>query len=133
MSNCMFCKIISKEISSYIIYEDDTFLAILDRNPINPGHILLLPKKHDDYIFDLDENTYLRLLSKARELAVLIKKGTDCKRVGMAVEGFGVPHIHIHLVPVNSGNELNPERAKSTSDEELKSIKEKIYHIKEVI
>lgn len=127
--NCLFCKIIRKEIPAYIIYEDKNFLAILDRNPINPGHILLMPKIHRDYLFTITDDSYIKLLLKAKELAVFMKKKIQCERVGMAVEGFGVPHIHIHLVPVNSGNELNPANAKSATEEELIAIKEQIYGI----
>jgi histidine triad (HIT) family protein len=127
--NCIFCKIIRKEISAYIIYEDKHFIGILDRNPINPGHILLIPKIHRDYIFSITDDSYIKLLLKAKELAVFMKKKITCERIGLAIEGFGVPHIHIHLVPVNKGNELSPEKAKSSTDEELILIKEQIYGI----
>jgi len=128
--NCIFCKIIRKEIPSKIIYEDKNFLAVLDRNPINPGHILLIPKIHRDYIFSITDDSYIKLLLKAKELAVFMKKKINSERIGMAVEGFGVPHIHIHLVPVNAGNELNPEKAKSATEEELIEIKEQVYGIR---
>ena len=128
--DCLFCKIIRKEVNSYTIYEDKNFLGILDRDSINPGHILLIPKIHRDYIFSMNDDSYIKLLLKAKELAVVMKKKIDCKRIGLAVEGFGVPHIHIHLVPVNKGNELNPQRAKEATDEELKFIKEQVYGIR---
>jgi len=127
--NCIFCKIIRKEIESYIIYEDKNFLGILDRNPINPGHILLMPKNHKDYIFSINDDSYIKLLLKAKELAVFMKKKINCERIGLAIEGFGVPHIHLHLVPVNNGNELNPNNAKIATAEELKVIKEQVYGI----
>ncbi|MGV8087080.1 MAG: HIT family protein [Candidatus Woesearchaeota archaeon] len=128
-TNCIFCKIIRKEINAYRIYEDKNFLGILDRNPIQPGHILLIPKNHKDEIFSTSDDSYIKLLLKAKELAVFMKKKINSKRIGLAIEGFGVPHIHIHLVPVNNGNELNPEKAKSAPDEELKTIKEQVYGI----
>ena len=130
MAECIFCKIIRKDIDSHIIYEDKNFLAILDRNPINPGHILLLPKIHRDYIFGLNDDSYMKLLLKAKELAKFMKGKIKSERIGMAVEGFGVPHVHIHLVPINSGNELNPERAKPATDKELDLMQEEIYGIR---
>jgi histidine triad (HIT) family protein len=126
MENCIFCKIIEGKIPAVKVWEDKNHLAILDMNSINPGHTLLIPKKHDDYLFDLNDKEYSELMLKAKELAKMLKKKLNPVRVGMAVEGFGVPHVHIHLVPVNKGNELNPERARFYSEEELKKIAEKI-------
>jgi histidine triad (HIT) family protein len=126
MSKSLFVKIIDGEIPCHKIYEDDKFFAFLDINPINAGHTLLIPKIQIDYIFDLEDKLYTELFLKAKELSKIIKKATGCKRVGLAVEGFMVPHVHIHLVPLNKGNELNPERAKSVKEEELKQMAEKI-------
>lgn len=123
---CIFCKIVSGEIPSIKIWEDEKHIAILDRNPINPGHTLLIPKKHTEYLFDLSGEEYSELMLKAKEIAKLLKSKLNPKKVGMAIEGFGVPHIHIHLVPVNAGNELNPERAKPMGEEELNKIAERI-------
>jgi len=126
MTNCIFCKIISGEIPSVKIWEDEKHIAILDRTPINPGHTLLIQKRHTDYIFDLDDKEYTELMLSVKKVAKLLKNKLNPKRVGMAIEGFGVPHIHVHLVPVNQGNELNPERAKPMSEEELNKIAEEI-------
>ena len=120
--NCIFCKIINGEIPSIKIWEDEKHLAILDVNPINPGHTLVLLKKHEDYIFDLDDKEYQSLMLAVKKIAKIIKSKLNPKRVGIAVEGFLVPHVHVHLVPINHGNELNPERAKPSSREELEKI-----------
>jgi histidine triad (HIT) family protein len=98
----------------------------LDINPINPGHVLVIPKKHVDYLFDLEDKDYTALFLEAKKVAKGIKSALGPKRVGVAVEGFGVPHAHIHLVPINKGYELNPNNAKPMDKEELKKIGEKI-------
>jgi len=125
-SNCVFCKIVEGKIPSVKIFEDENFLAFLDVNPINPGHTLVIPKKHSDYLFDLNDEDYKKLMLTAKKIAKIIKDKLKPKRVGLAVEGFFVPHVHVHLVPLNKGNELNPERAKSSAKEELEKIAKKI-------
>jgi len=125
-TDCIFCRIIKGEIPAVKLWEDDKFFVMLDANPINPGHTLAIPKKHTDYIFDLNDREYCELMMKAKEVAKILKSRLKPKRVGIAVEGFGVPHIHVHLVPLNKGNELNPERARATHPDELKKIAEKI-------
>ena len=117
--NCLFCKIINKEISSFNVWENNKFLAFLDVNPINPGHILLIPKNHQEEIFDLEDSLYSDIFLTAKKLAGPLKGATKARIVGIAVEGLGVSHVHIHLVPINNGNELNPERAKKASEEDL--------------
>ncbi|VVB84095.1 HIT domain protein [uncultured archaeon] len=123
--DCVFCRMASGEIPVNKIYEDEKFFCFLDICPINPGHLLVIPKKHDDYIFELNDKEYLELMSKTKEIAKLLKSKLKPKRVGMAVEGFGVSHIHVHLVPINKSNELNQERKKMT-EKELNKIAEKI-------
>jgi histidine triad (HIT) family protein len=122
MENCIFCKIVKGEIPSVRVWEDDKYLTIMDVNPINPGHVLLIPKSHEEYIFDLEDKNYSDLMIEAKKIAKKIKEKLNPKRVGMAIEGFGVPHIHIHLVPINHGNELNPENAKPSTQKELEEI-----------
>lgn len=126
MEDCIFCKIIKGEIPCLKIYEDRDFLAFLDVKPINPGHTLLVPKKHDDYLFDLTDIHYASVLLKAKDLAKLLKDKLNPKRVGLVVEGFGVAHVHVHLIPINQANELNPERAKLATMEELEAIAKKL-------
>jgi len=124
--NCIFCKMRDGKFPVDKLWEDEKFFSFLDIHPINPGHVLLIPKKHLDYLFDLNDNEYKELMTKAKEIAIILKKKLKPKRVGMAVEGFGVPHVHIHLVPLNKGNELNPERAKPMDSKELEKIAKRI-------
>ena len=126
MENCLFCKIIKGELSNYKIWENERFLAFLDINPVNPGHTILIPKKHVDYIFDLEGPLYLEMFKIVKQLSKALKKAIRSKKVGLVVEGFAVPHAHIHLVPINKGNELNSSRAKKGDSEELLKIQEKI-------
>ena len=124
--NSIYTKIIRGELPAFRLWESDLSIAILDINPINPGHTLLIPKQQIDYIFDLPDELYNHMWQVVKWFAPLIQQAMDCERIGIAVEGFSVPHVHIHLVPVNSGNELNPERATSASSEELTIIQNKI-------
>ena len=126
MAECVFCKIVGKEIPANIIWESDRFLAFLDRGPINPGHILIIPKEHIESVFDMPDGLYEELFKTAKVLSTPLQKAMSSVRVGIAIEGFGVPHVHLHLVPINHGNELNPERAKPMPSEELAEIAEKI-------
>lgn len=126
MDGCIFCKIAKGEIDSAKIYEDENFFAFLDVRPINPGHTLLIPKKHIDYIFEIGEPLYSEFFKTAKKISEPIKKAMQPRRIGVSIEGFGVPHAHIHLVPINRGYELDPNRAKSAAPEELSEIAEKI-------
>ena len=117
MNECVFCKIVKGEIPSYKIWEDDKFYAFLDINPIFPGHTLLIPKKHHNYV---------EIMLKAKMLSSRIKTATGSARVGLAVEGISVPHLHIHLVPINYVNDLDPCKAKHATPEELKEMQEKL-------
>mgnify|MGYP001474952632 CR=1 FL=1 len=103
----IFSKIITGEIPSYKIYEDDSFLAFLDINPNALGHTLCIPKKETDQIFDLDDKTLSELIIFSKKIANAIKKAVVCERVGMSVIGLEVPHVHIHLIPINSMNDMN--------------------------
>ena len=122
MTDCIFCKIVKGEVPCNKIWEDENFIAMLDINPINPGHTLVLLKKHADYIFDLGDKEYQDLMLAVKKIAKIIKSRLNPKRVGIVVEGFLIPHVHVHLVPINHGNELNPERARPSNKEELEKI-----------
>lgn len=124
--NCIFCKIKNGELPSYKVYEDENFLSFLDIHPINPGHLLLIPKKHVDYVFDLEEPLYSKMFKVAKKISKNLKKVMKAKRIGIAVEGFAVPHVHIHLVPINNGNELDPHRAKEATPEELSKVAKRV-------
>lgn len=119
----LFARIASGEIPSYKIAEDERFFAFLDINPLAKGHTLVIPKQEIDYIFDMDEEMYQDLWHFAMKVAKAIKKTVPCVKVGVAVIGLEVPHAHIHLVPLNSMDDINFSRTKLTLPvEELKQI-----------
>ena len=119
----LFARIASGEIPSYKIAEDERFFAFLDINPLAKGHTLVIPKQEIDYIFDMDEDMYRDLWLFAMKVAKAIKKTVPCIKVGVAVIGLEVPHAHIHLVPLNSMDDINFSRPKLTLPvEELKQI-----------
>jgi histidine triad (HIT) family protein len=123
----IFTKIINKEIPSYLIKEDDHFFAFLDIFPLVEGHVLVVPKIEVDKFFDLPESYLNRLLSFAQPIAKAIESSFDCKRCGISVIGLEVPHAHLHLLPINSADDLNFTRAKlSLSKEVLEAIQQKI-------
>jgi len=103
----IFSKIAHGEIPCYKVAEDAEFLAFLDINPLAKGHTLVIPKKEVDYIFDLDDPTYLGLMVFAKKVALAIKHEIPCNRVGVAVIGLEVPHCHVHLCPINHIGDLN--------------------------
>lgn len=122
----LFSKIISGEIPSHKVAETDDFLAFLDINPNAKGHTLCIPKKEVNKIFDLDDKTYLDLMAFSKKVAHGLESTIDCKRVGMAVIGLEVPHVHVHLVPINTMDDMRFQKKDSYSDDELKSIAESI-------
>ncbi len=124
--DCVFCKISNGEIPSAKIFEDPDVFAFLDINPINPGHVLIIPKKHVDSIFDSEPELYSRLFSSARRLSAPIQRATGARRIGVVVEGFLVHHAHIHLVPINGGGELDFRRARKAGPGELEAMARKI-------
>ena len=123
----IFTKIINNEIPSYKIAENENFIAILDAFPLVKGHVLLIPKKEVDKIYDLDKETYSGLMDFAYELAPAIEKAIPCKRVGVSVIGLEVPHVHVHLIPLNTMQDINFTNPKlSFSAEEMQETAEKI-------
>ena len=123
----VFTKIINSEIPAYKVAETDGYIAFLDISPVAPGHTLVVPKKEVDYLFDLDDETYLGLQAFAKKVALGIKKAIPCRKVGVAVLGLEVPHAHIHLVPMqNESDLLNFGRKLRLSPEEFAEIREKI-------
>ena len=115
----IFSKIISGDIPSYKIAEDDKFYAFLDINPMTKGHTLVVPKQEIDYIFDLDDVLLGEMTIFSKRVALAIEKAISCTRVGMMVIGLEVPHAHIHLVPIQNEGDLNLSnpKLKLTSDE----------------
>ena len=125
----IFSKIISGEIPSYKIAEDDRHIAFLDAMPLVKGHTLVVPKKETDLIFDLESEDYKELWAFTQDIAKQIKKAIQCKRVGVAVVGLEVPHAHIHLIPLNNVDEMNFKNVRLIfSPEEYKEIQESIIN-----
>ena len=123
----IFSKIINDEIPAYKILENENFLAFLDIFPLAKGHVLVIPKKEIDYLFDVSSDEYGELWKFARQVAKAMDKVIDCKRIGVAVIGLEVPHAHIHLVPLNNISDINFERPKlSFSEEEMNEVAQKI-------
>ena len=123
----IFTKIINREIPAEIIAEDEDFIAFLDIMPLVKGHVLVVPKKEVDYIFNLDEATLTGLHLFAQKVAKVMDQTIKCTRIGMAVIGLEVPHVHIHLVPLRTMDDINFTRAKlKLSKEELAEIADQI-------
>ena len=108
----LFTKIINGEIPSYKVAENENYYAFLDINPLAKGHTLVVPKLEKDYIFDLDDKTYSGLFLFVKKVAIAIKKAIPCQKVGIAVIGLDVNHVHVHLVPMNESGDLDLSRKK---------------------
>lgn len=126
MNDCVFCKLASGELPTNKIYEDDKVFAFLDKHPINPGHILVIPKTHEPDFYNLEDGMYQALMAAVKNLSALVNEKMHPKKVGLIIAGWDVPHTHVHVVPMNDyhditskslleGNRANP------SDEELKA------------
>ncbi|WP_161888322.1 HIT family protein [Pontibacter russatus] len=126
METTLFTKIVNGEIPAYKVAEDDRFLAFLDAFPTTKGHTLVIPKQQVDYIFDLDEEVYIGLMAFARKVAAAVEKAVPCKRIGLAVVGLEVPHTHVHLIPLNSMQDMNFANKKQFSKEEFEDTASKI-------
>jgi len=123
----IFSRIVAGEIPAHKVAEDDNYLAFLDISPLAVGHVLVIPKKEVDYIFDLDDETYLGLNAFAKKVAAGQRKAIECKRIGITVIGLEVAHAHIHLIPINRVDDMNFSRPKlRLSQDELKHTAEKI-------
>ena len=123
----IFTKIVNGEIPCYKIAENENFFAFLDINPLAEGHVLVIPKKEVDYIFNLDDDLYVGLWSFANRMAKAVYKAIPCKRVGVAVIGLEVPHAHVHLVPLNVMNDINFSRPKlNPTQDELADVASRI-------
>jgi histidine triad (HIT) family protein len=123
----IFSKIVDGEIPAYKVAEDENYLAFLDIFPLAKGHVLVIPKKEVDYLFDLDDELYTGLQLFAKRVAVALKKAIPCEKVGVAVLGLEVPHAHIHLVPMQSEKDINFSNPKlKLSEEEFREITDKI-------
>jgi histidine triad (HIT) family protein len=123
----IFTKIINGEIPCYKIAENENFLAFLDVFPLVQGHVLVIPKKEIDYIFDIGDTDLAEMIVFAKNVAIALKSAITCKRIGVAVIGLEVPHAHIHLVPMSTTGDINFTQPKlEPSSDELALIAEKI-------
>ncbi len=126
----IFSRIVAGEIPSYKVAEDEKNYAFLDINPVAPGHVLVIPKKEVDYIFDLEDDDYTSLQLFAKRVAEAMKKVLPCKRIGVAVMGMEVPHVHIHLIPINEESDMNFFKEKAVvSSDEMVSIAGKVASV----
>lgn len=114
----IFSRIVAGEIPCYKIAENDKFFAFFDISPLVPGHTLVIPKKEEDYIFDISDEDLAEMIVFAKKIAVAIKKAIPCRKVGVAVIGLEVPHAHIHLVPMQKEGDLDFRREKMHPTEE---------------
>ena len=122
----IFTKIIRGDLPCYKIDETDDCFAFLDINPNSRGHTLCILRKEIDYIFDLSSEDYEKLMNFSRKIAIALKKSVNCKRIGLSVVGLEVPHVHVHLIPLDSMSDMNFSRSVKLNDSEFKSIVKKI-------
>lgn len=123
----IFSRIIAGEIPCYKVAENDKFFAFLDINPVNWGHTLIVPKKETDYIFDIDDEELAEMMLFAKRVAVAMKKGIECRKIGVTVLGLEVPHAHIHLVPLQKEGDMDFKHKISDPDPaRMKEIAEAI-------
>ncbi|MBE7628516.1 HIT family protein [Tenacibaculum piscium] len=122
----IFTKIISGEIPSYKVAENEDFIAFLDINPNAKGHTLVVPKKEENKIFDLSKQEYIELMEFSYRVAKAIEKTVPCKRVGMSVIGLEVTHVHVHLIPLNAMADIQFKEKVTVSKEEFLNLSEKI-------
>jgi len=124
--NSIFTQIINGEIPCYKIAETDNCFAFLDINPNSTGHTLCIPKKEIDLIFDLDDKDYKDLMNFSNKIAKALKKAVSCKRIGISVIGLEVPHAHVHLVPLNSMEDITFKKKIKMSDKDFKDLAKSI-------
>ena len=123
----LFEKIAEREIPAYIIWEDDNYMAFLTIEPYSEGHTLVIPKKnHGDYIFTMKDDVYAGLMEATKKVAAIIDSKMPSDRIVMWVQGFEVPHVHVHLVPSKEGFNMNNSEGIKVTDEELKAVHEKL-------
>tara|TARA_R110001632_G_scaffold18408_3_gene57032 strand:+ start:6030 stop:6419 length:390 start_codon:yes stop_codon:yes gene_type:complete len=118
----IFTKIVAGEIPSYKIAEDDHFFAFLDINPNAKGHTLVIPKKETNKLFDLEKEAYVGLMEFSYRVAEALEKAVPCKRIGMSVIGLEVPHVHVHLIPINVMDDMRFSKKEKLSEQEFTEL-----------
>lgn len=127
MNGCIFCKLASREIPTNKVYEDELTFAFLDKHPINRGHILVIPKKHEPDFYKLDDESYQALMMTVKKLSSLVNEKIQPKKVGLIIAGWDVPHAHIHIVPMQDYHDITSKsmmegKRANPSDEELAEV-----------
>ena len=123
----IFSRIVKGEIPCYKIDEDNQFFAFMDINPVSVGHTLVIPKREDDYIFNLEDDELGAMMVFAKKVAKAIEKAVPCKRIGVAVIGLEVPHAHIHLIPISQEGDMDFKKEHvHLSDEEFREVQKRI-------
>jgi histidine triad (HIT) family protein len=127
MNECKFCDIASGKKQDYVVWENENFIAFLDRTPAHDGHLLLIPKEHTDYFFDMSDEQYKNMFGIAKTLSAPLKEATGAKRIGIAVVGFDVSHAHLHLIPLYGPGELfDSSKFKKATDLQLKEVQNRL-------
>ncbi len=126
--DCVFCKIVSGEISAHKIWDDENFIAFLSTQPVKTGHTLVIPKKHIPYIFDMEDQHVSDLMVASKKVSHVLKKALKPKsgKMGVMIAGDQVPHTHVHLISMDEGGDLDFSKAKDVSNEELAEIAHQI-------
>lgn len=122
MEDCVFCQIAQGKKAAVKVYEDESVLAFLDRQPINPGHILVIPKTHVEELYEMGEELYNHTMTVVQRMARELKTKFSPPRVGLWVHGFEVPHAHIHVVPLHKPDDISANRGQLANDQELAEI-----------
>jgi histidine triad (HIT) family protein len=123
---CLLCEIVAGTRRAELVWSDEEFVAFLDAFPITAGHLVLAPRLHEDSVFDLPPQLYARLFERVRMLSGPVAQAQGTPRTGVAVEGFGVAHAHVHLVPVRQGNDLDPCRQAAAGADELEQAAKRL-------
>ncbi len=123
---CIFCRIVDGRAPAHVVWRDAEHLAFLDTSPITAGHVLLIPRTHVPWVDELPADAHARLFARVRELASTVARAAGAPHAGIAVEGYGVPHAHVHLVPVWRGGDLDPCRQEPASEAALLEAAERL-------